>query len=229
MKLNRFKSHFLLLAFIFITSVLFSQTNTSDGSLPDSVKSVSQENAEQKQKNDKKRKDEFKVFGGISFNQLSMESDLLKPTIASGWLLGASYKRGKFFYWQIGATYNNAIYNLVDTTLLPGLNLDGVFSVRSVDLPVTVGVNLLTFVSRIVGLRAYVSVIPAFAVGVADNKLNISMDHINSFNIYGQAGVGVDVAFLFVEAGYNYGFKDLFKNDIKSNPNQIFVNLGFRF
>jgi len=55
------------------------------------------------------------------------------------------------------------------------------------------------------------------------------MDHINAFNLYGQAGVGVDVAFLFVEAGYNYGFIDLFKNDVKSNPNQIFINLGFRF
>ncbi len=55
------------------------------------------------------------------------------------------------------------------------------------------------------------------------------MSNINTFNLYGQAGVGVDVAFIFVEAGYNYGFMDLFKNEIKSNPNQIFVNLGFRF
>ena len=55
------------------------------------------------------------------------------------------------------------------------------------------------------------------------------MDDINTFNLYGQGGVGVDVAFLFLEAGFNYGFTDLFKNDIESNPYQIFVNLGFRF
>ena len=117
----------------------------------------------------------------------------------------------------------------MDTTLIPGSLLDGVFSVRSVDIPVTVGINFLTFVSRIVGLRVFVSAVPEFALGVGDNKLGISMDHINTFNIYGQAGVGVDVAFIFVEAGYNYGFIDLFKNDIQSNPNQIFINLGFRF
>ena len=117
----------------------------------------------------------------------------------------------------------------MDTTLIPGSLLDGVFSTRSVDIPVAVGFNFLFFVSRIVGLRVYVSAVPSFTLGVGDNKLDISMDHINTFNFYGQAGVGVDVAFIFVEAGYNYGFKDLFKNDIKSNPNQIFVNFGFRF
>ena len=79
------------------------------------------------------------------------------------------------------------------------------------------------------GLRAYVSAVPAFAIGVDNNKLGISKDNINVFNFYGQGGIGVDVLFIFVEAGYNYGFIDLFQNDIKSNSNQIFVNLGFRF
>jgi len=117
----------------------------------------------------------------------------------------------------------------MDTTLIPGSLLNGVFSVRNIDVPITFGINFLTFVNRIVGLRVYVSAVPSFTLGVGDNKLGISMDHINAFNLYGQAGVGVDVAFLFVEAGYNYGFIDLFKNDVKSNPNQIFINLGFRF
>jgi hypothetical protein len=143
--------------------------------------------------------------------------------------VGASYKRGRFFYWGIGATYNNSVYNLMDTTLIPGSLLDGVFSTKNIDVPVTLGINFLTFVSRIAGLRVFVSAVPSFTLGIGDNKLDISMDNINTFNLYGQAGVGVDVAFLFVEAGYNYGFIDLFKNDIKSNPNQIFVNLGFRF
>jgi hypothetical protein len=117
----------------------------------------------------------------------------------------------------------------MDTTLIPGSLLDGVFSTKNIDVPVTLGINFLTFVSRIAGLRVFVSAVPSFTLGIGDNKLDISMDNINTFNLYGQAGVGVDVAFLFVEAGYNYGFIDLFKNDIKSNPNQIFVNLGFRF
>ena len=219
---------FLLIVLILMAGNLFSQTNTL-APTPDEVNYYPQQEQETQQKKDKKRKDEFKVFGGINFNNLIMDTKLLKPTMAIGWSLGGSYKRGKFFYWQLGATYNNSVYNLMDTTLIPGSLLDGVFSTRNVDVPITVGLNLLSFVSRIVGLRVYVSAIPAFTVSVGGNELDISMDHINTFNIYGQAGVGVDVAFFFVEAGYNYGFIDLFKNNIKSNPNQIFVNLGFRF
>ena len=224
----KFNLSFLLIVLILIAGNLFSQTNAL-APTPDKANYYPQQEQETQQKKDKKRKDEFKVFVGINFNKLTMDSKLLQPTLAAGWLLGASYKRGKFFYWGIGATYNNSVYNLMDTTLIPGSLLDGVFSNRNIDIPLTAGVNFLFFVSRIVGLRVYVSAVPSFTLGVGDNKLGISMDHINTFNFYGQAGVGVDVAFIFVEVGYNYGFGDLFKNDIKSNPNQIFVNLGFRF
>lgn len=227
MKKENLKPFILLLFISMLSSIMFGQTSVRNDVLPNYQLTPQDDGTTQKK--DKKRKDEFKIFGGVNFNILTMDTKLLKPTMAVGWDLGASYKRGKFFYWQIGATYNNAVYNLMDTTLIPGSLLDGVFSTRSIDVPVTVGINVLSFVSRIVGLRAFVSAVPEFALGVGDNELGISMDNINTFNIYGQAGVGVDVAFIFVEAGYSYGFIDLFKNDIQSNPNQVFVNLGFRF
>jgi hypothetical protein len=227
MKKENLKPFILLLFVSMLSSLILGQTAVRSDVLPNYQ--LTPQDDEATQKKDKKRKDEFKIFGGVNFNILTMDTKLLKPAMAVGWDLGASYKRGKFFYWQIGATYNNAVYNLMDTTLIPGSLLDGVFSTRSIDVPVTVGINVLSFVSRIVGLRVFVSAVPEFALGVGDNKLGISMDNINTFNIYGQAGVGVDVAFIFVEAGYSYGFIDLFKNDIQSNPNQVFVNLGFRF
>ena len=212
-----------------MANVMLSKTHAQDVKVTDSINSIAQEEPGQKQKNDKKLKDEFKVFGGINFNQLSLDSEVLKPTMAAGWLLGASYKRGRFFYGEIGATYNNAIYNLLDATVIPGSLLDGVFNVRTIDVPITFGINFLSFVNRIGGLRVYVSAVPSFTLGVGNNELGISIDNINDFNLYGQAGVGVGVAFLFLEARYSYGFIDLFKTDIKSNPNQLFINLGFRF
>ncbi len=229
LKISSFKFNFLFLIVVFIANVMLSKTHAQDLKLPDSIHSIAQEEQVQQQKKDRKIKDEFKVFGGINFNKLSIESELLEPTMVAGWLLGASYKRGSFFYGEIGATYNNSIYNLIDPTVIPGSLLDGVFSVRSIDVPITFGINVLSFVNRLGGLRVYVSAVPSFTLGIGDNKLNIVMDQINTFNFYGQTGVGADVAFLFIEAGYKYGFIDLFKNDIKSNPNQIFINLGFRF
>ena len=225
------KSTTLILVFLFLSNAFFAQTDSTQVVQTDPKPVEVQQEKEKKQKKDRKRKDEFKIFAGVNFDQLSIDSKKYESTLAAGYLLGVSYKRGRFFYWEIGARYNNPVYNLNDLTIPPDSSslLDGVFSVRNMDVPITFGINFLSITSRIVGLRVYVSAVPAFALGVGGNDLGISMDNINTFNLYGQGGVGVDVAFIFLEAGFNYGFIDLFKNDIQSNPYQIFVNLGFRF
>lgn len=225
MKKNYLNALILLLFVSTFSNVLYAQTSFNEEVLPTTYQDSVQNN-ESNQKKDKKRKDEFKVFAGVNFNNLDISSEIYEPTMAVGWSLGASYKRGKFFYWELGAMYNNPVYNLTD-----GLStyLDGIFSVQRIDIPVSFGINFLSVTSRIVGLRAFVSAIPTFAIGVGGNDLNISMDNINAFNFYGQAGVGVDVIFLFVEVGFNYGFSDLFQDYSPSNPYQAYINLGFRF
>ena len=225
MKKNYLNALILLLFVSTFSNVLYAQTSFNEEVLPTTYQDSVQNN-ESNQKKDKMRKDEFKVFAGVNFNNLDISSEIYEPTMAVGWSLGASYKRGKFFYWELGAMYNNPVYNLTD-----GLStyLDGIFSVQRIDIPVSFGINFLSVTSRIVGLRAFVSAIPTFAIGVGGNDLNISMDNINAFNFYGQAGVGVDVIFLFVEVGFNYGFSDLFQDYSPSNPYQAYVNLGFRF
>ena len=230
MKNLNFKSYVLIVLMMLGTGIMYSQTNAPVLSAPGTVNSGNGGYFVQDESSDKehKKSNYFKVFGCVNFNKLIMDEKLVKPATAVGWLVGASYQQGRFVYWEVGAVYNNMVYNLLDTTIFPSV-LDGVFSTQNIDIPVKVGVNFLFFASRIVGLRVYLGAVPSFAVGVGDNKLKITKDKINTFNIYGQGGIGVDVAFIFVEAGYNYGFIDLFTNDIQSNPNQIFINLGFRF
>jgi hypothetical protein len=103
-----------------------------------------------------------------------------------------------------------------------------VFSVSSIDIPVTGGINFLSFLNRIFAIRLFVSAVPSFNIGVGGNDLGITMDRVNTFALYGQGGVGLNVAFFLLEAGYNYGFQDLLTGSI-SQPGQFFVNLGFRF
>jgi hypothetical protein len=178
----------------------------------------------QSENQEKKIKQSFIVFGEIGFNHLHVSSNTFESATKPGWTLGASYRRGGFFYWQLGARYNNAKYGLkllTDTT-------HETFTVSDLDIPVTVGINLLPFVNRVLNIRLFLSGVPSFQLKVGDNNLDIKKDDINSFIFYGQAGVGLDVLFLVIETGYNYGFNDLLKDD-KSNPGQVFVKLGFRF
>ena len=180
-----------------------------------------------KEKKESKRKDSFKIFGGGTINALNVSSDMYESSEDAGFMLGVSYKRGKFFYYEFGARYNQYGYKLTDLSI-PG-NGQSSFRVGVMDIPINVGINFTSFVDRIVGVRIFAGLVPAFRLSVGDNELGITKESTNTFNLHGQAGVGVDVAFLFLEAGFNYGFGDLLKNDVQSNPVQVFINLGFRF
>jgi hypothetical protein len=173
--------------------------------------------------------DEFIVYVGGSLNALSVASANYENHVVPGYMLGGAYKRGKFFYWQVGARYNNAVYSLSDLTMPTDTTFtDSVFNVGDIGIPLTAGINFLSVTNRIFALRLFVSAIPSFALGVGDNDLGITKDQVNTFNLYGQAGIGFNVFFLLLETGVNYGFIDVLKND-QSKPLQFFVHLGCRF
>ena len=143
-----------------------------------------------------------------------------------GWALGLAYRKGNFFYWQVGGRYNNAIYKIN----VPGetATANNSVSVTDIDIPINVGINLLS-VTKVLGLRVFVGAVPAFLISVGTSDYpEFTKTNANGFNMYGQGGIGVDVLFLSIDAGYNYGFTDVFKNT-DSKPGQVFVNLGFRF
>lgn len=178
---------------------------------------------EDSEKKERKKKDEFKVMAGTNFNNMSLSSNSTYNSSSNlGYLIGAKYKRGKFFYWEVGARYNAASYKLSDENGKDNLN------VKNLDVPINVGVNLLSVTSRIVGLRAFVGALPTFVLNTSDNDFTIEKDDLNTFLMQAQLGVGVDIAFFFLEAGVNYGFTDVLKTE-SSNPTQGFINLGFRF
>jgi hypothetical protein len=180
-----------------------------------------------KNQKDQKRKDEFILYAGVNFSQIGESSSQYETTSDLGAQLGFSYKRGKLFYWQAGARFNYSQYHLQKISN-PADSTDGI-GVYDFDLPLNVGINVLSFLNRLTALRFFVGAVPSFTLGVKDNALGVTKDKVNSFMLYGQGGVGFNVAFFVLEVGYNYGFQDLFKNISGSNPGQLFVNLGFRF
>ena len=217
----------LVVMFASIYNVVMAQVDTTQLAKPDTV--VQEKGKKEKKEDDKKRKDEFIPYVGVNFNNLSVSSDEnYESSMGVGYHLGFDYKRGKFFYWQVGARFNHAVYRLKDLSTMPDTADYVNVGVSDIDIPITGGINFLSPLNRIVALRLFISAVPAFALGVGDNDLAIEKGDINSFILYGQAGLGVNVAFLVIEAGYNYGFQDLLK-DKESKPGQVFVNLGFRF
>ena len=169
---------------------------------------------------------QFNFYIGGNSNTMSGSTASYNANSALGYQFGVAFKKGSFTYWQVGLMYNYSAFgfNTVAT------NIDtGKLNVQALDIPVTLGINFLSF-AKIVGLRAYVNAVPAFTLGVGSNSFGISKDDVNSFIFYVGGGIGVDILFLMIDIGYNYGTGSILKNSASStNPGQAYVNLGFRF
>jgi len=230
-----------LLCFLFSTVAVAQITET-----PDSVKTVKADTiktatvdtlkaaqaeteavaANETQKKDKKgKKNKIVFYTGINFTDLS-SSPSYDSEAETGYQLGAYYKQGRFVYWQAGARFATSVIGFK-----PGSSSGTDYTsikVSDVDFPLTLGLNFTSFMDRVLGVRLFVSAVPAFTIGVNDNSY-ITKDDLNSFLLYGQGGIGIDFAFLVLETGYNYGFNEIVTDDPDSKPGQLFINLGFRF
>lgn len=179
------------------------------------------------EKKERKARSSFKISAGVNFNGLNLDTtEETTSDLTIGYNLGVSYKRGHFFYYEIGARLNSRPY---DFTNAFESNDTFSFKTTAIDVPLSLGINLTSFADRLVGVRLFVSGIPSFTTSKdLKNIDDITEDNLEDFIFYGQLGVGVDIAFFFVELGFNYGFDDMV-NTLNSNPNQGYVNLGFRF
>ena len=174
-------------------------------------------------KKERKKRDRFKVMAGVNLGTLDLaDNSSLEGSGGVGLLLGASYQRGRFFYWELGAQYNRLGVTVSDQTN------ESSFSIGSIDIPISVGINILSATDRILGLRAFVGATPSILLDISDNDVGVNDDDLNSFVAYGHGGIGLDVAFIYLEAVYKYGLGDALDSE-DSRPSQFQVILGFRF
>ncbi len=182
-----------------------------------STTSTNENNAKHKQ---------FDIYAGVNSNTMSGSTASYNANSGTGYQIGIAWQKGNFTYWKVGLRYNYAVYGF---NSLATSKDTGDLKVQALDIPLSFGVNFLSF-AKIVSLRAYISAMPSFTLGVSDNRFGISKDNVNSFIFYGQIGIGADIAFLLIDLGYNYGTQSLMKNSTSStNPGQFYLNLGFRF
>ncbi|HWH64092.1 MAG TPA: hypothetical protein VNS50_12495 [Ginsengibacter sp.] len=168
----------------------------------------------------------FSIYGGGNSNTMSGSTEKYNANSGVGYHFGVAWEKGGFVYYQFGLRYNNAVYGFNSNITSRDT---GDLKVQALDVPLTLGINFLSF-AKIVSLRAFISAVPSFTLGVSDNHFGVTKDDVNSFIFYGQIGIGANIAFAFIDIGYNYGASSLMKNSISStNPGQAYLSLGIRF
>lgn len=210
----------LFLSLILFNISGFAQTDSIPADVVVVQDTVIENNSKKKQH---KRVSDFKIYGGASTSKILLSNSSYNSAYAAGYLLGFSYKRGRFAYWEIGINYNNSVVSLEEVNVL-----EENMQIRQLEVPLSVGINLLSLTRRVLGVRLFGGVVPGYIVGIGDNPFNLGDSDFNRFQVAGRVGAGVDVFFLFIEVGYQYGFIDLLK-DQGSDLSQLDLHLGFRF
>ena len=167
----------------------------------------------------------FIIYAGGNSNQLGGSTDKYDANSGVGYHIGVAWQKNGFVYGQFGLRYNNAVYGFNSKATSKDT---GDLKVQALDIPLTVGINFLSF-TKIVSLRAFISAMPSFTLGVSDNHFGVSKDDVTSFIFYGQIGIGANLAFVLIDVGYNYGFEGLMENFSNTNPGQWFLSLGIKF
>lgn len=170
-----------------------------------------------------KRVSDFKLYGGISASTIVLSNSTYEAAYAAGYNLGFAYRKGRYGYWEVGLNFNGSVVALDDVS-----TLEQNMQIRFLEVPLSGGINLLGATRRVLGLRIYGGLVPGYVARIGDNPFGLEEGDFNQFQLGGRLGVGLDVFFLFIEAGYQYGFMDLL-NDQDSNLSQFDLRLGFRF
>ena len=168
----------------------------------------------------------FIIYAGPNVSSLRKSAEDLKDESATGWHVGLSWRSKGFLFSQFGLRYNSPVYSILPTT--GNTSGDHKFSVSSIDLPLSFGINILNATDKVFNLRGFLSAVPSFNLGVGDNDYDYDTDKIETFNFAGSVGIGVDILIMVFEIGYNHGFIDLLE-DKESKPGQGFINVGIRF
>ncbi|MGD8495820.1 MAG: hypothetical protein PVF05_06475 [Gemmatimonadales bacterium] len=86
-----------------------------------------------------------------------------------------------------------------------------VFYVRTVRVPVTVGIRLVQ--ARLVNLRVFGGGVANFVAGTGDSDFGFSKDDLKRVNYGLRGGVGADILMIAVDVAYEYGITNVFEDE----------------
>lgn len=168
---------------------------------------------------------EIKVFGGINASTLTkpVEGFSYSPNI--GYQFGASVLIGKTWYVEPGIMWMKTDQEIkVDSSSQVDNNI-----ISTVKIPVYIGYRFFGGSENILNLRVFAGVTANIVTDIKYAGSSFNKDVFNGAIWGADIGAGLDVLFLFLDVGYEFGLSNVFTNESVNSKNNVFyVNLGFR-
>lgn len=161
---------------------------------------------------------EIKALVGTNFAQLSKHPTDTDWKAKAGYQFGAGVLIGDKFYVEPGIQF---VRSSREVTTETADQID--FSQNFIKIPVYAGYHLLGHESGPIALRVFAGPAVSVAGKIKKGEDQISKDDIKNAHFMVDAGVGLDVFFLFVEANYEYALTDYFTDEAHDSKHSAFI------
>jgi len=188
---------------------------------------------------------DIRGFVGLNFGNVS--ADGTEITNINGWdhkhtyegqvgyQAGLALTFGNHFYISPGVWWSTYTANkiLVNKDTASAVDFKKETTINSISVPVRVGFRLMNpETENVFNVRVFGGFIGHHILSVdvkGDNEVPLDEDDFDNIMIGANAGIGVDILFLFCDIGYDLGLTQYEKVDHKTRHNSFFINLGAKF
>lgn len=164
---------------------------------------------------------EIKGLVGTNFSSLTNPPEGFAYSAKAGYQFGVGVLIGDKFYVEPGVQFVRRTKAITEDTE------EISFSQNSVKIPVYAGYHLLGHESGPLALRIFAGPAVSIPGKIAKGDEHISKDDIKNSVWLVDAGVGLDIFFLFVELNYEHSLTGFFDSgEIDSGQNGFLINAG---
>lgn len=176
----------------------------------------------------------IRPYVGVNTAKMTEDFEDIHWQSQLGYQAGLDLQIGSRLYVQPGIQWELIRTDFDPDNPIPGFDTE--FKASHIRIPVMIGFNALPLESgNIFNFRLYTGPDVAFTISHSDHSflgVEINDDTYNKLHWSWNGGLGVDILFFFVDAGYKFGVSEYFNKDEVTNPartNIFFANAGMRF
>lgn len=170
---------------------------------------------------------EIKGGGGINFLGLSQDHDEYKSEGQIGYQFGAGVLIGQKFYVEPSVYWQRNASFLIEKD--DPENVEYQTSINSIRVPVHLGYHIIGGKEeKFVSLRIFAGPAGTFVTSVKSDLEKVTKDDLNTFLVDLDAGLGLDIWFIFLDVQYQFGFSKVYKEGSDGKLRGLAANVGFR-
>lgn len=169
---------------------------------------------------------ELRLSGGINSSTYSHDFNDIEFQEGWGYQFGADIQIGNLWYLQTGLFFETLENSIIEGDFSKPVRDIQIERLRA---PLYIGHRFFNR-SSLINLRIFTGPNASIVVNSRlEESLDLKDDDFNQTLVGWNLGAGLDLAFLFVDAGYMFGLNDAFiGGDSHSSNNLFFANAGIR-